>query len=80
MKLRVYNFINMPSKPHHKEVASPKEAYDYIDREARRQLKMKWIESNCFGLEVFNEADQEWEEWQNEDGGDLDEHAREQGW
>ncbi len=80
MKLRVWNIINMPAEPTHKEVATVREAYDYINAEANRQLRYDWIETNAFGLEVFNEADQEWEEWQDEDGADLDEYAREQGW
>lgn len=80
MKLRVWNIINMPAEPSYKPVASVREAYDYINAEANRQLAYDWIETNAFGLEVFNEDDQEWEEWVDEYGGDINEYAQEQGW
>lgn len=82
MKLRVWNIINLgsESEPTYQDVPTIRAGYDYINKEADRQLKIRWIHSNAFGLEVFNEDDQEWEEWQDEYGGDLNEYAREQGW
>lgn len=71
-KLRVWNFINLPSEPIYQEVSTPEEAYHYINQQALKQLTWKWVESNAFGLEVWNEDDQEWEEWMDEDYNEID--------
>jgi hypothetical protein len=72
LKLRVWNVINPPGPGIEYEVASLEEGARLINRLAKAQLKQSWIESNAFGLDVFNESDGEWETWYDDEGEDID--------
>jgi len=72
--LRVWNIINPPNRPTTYPVNDPKHAITLIDALAQSQLLDGNIESNAFGLEVFDGA--EWLEWESEEGEDIDEWAK----
>lgn len=54
-QLRVWNVINPPRPARHFDVKNVKEAIKVINREAQIQLKDKDVESNAFGLQVYEE-------------------------
>ena len=74
MKLQVWNIINPPASPSHYPVSSPEEGHALIERMASNQLRDRRIFANAFGLEVFNEEDNEWEDWYSDEGEELDEY------
>ena len=57
----------------HRTVATPAEAFQWIERRASRQVHDESISWNTLGLEVMNDAG-EWEEWYDDEGRDIDEH------
>ena len=71
VKLRVWNIISPADFLRYFTVTSIEEALDTINREIRNQLRISHIDSSAFGLEVFNEEDQQWEEWQNDEGYEI---------
>jgi hypothetical protein len=75
--LRVYHIINPPASPVHESVMSPDEAVEWIETQAARDLLNPRVESNVFGLEVFEDG--EWTEWYDDEGRDIDEYAEEYG-
>ncbi len=71
-KLRVWWIPQVPGKPFHVEVTNLVEAklllnalenYDQFQVDNR----IKGDYCNCGGLEMWNEEDNDWEEWFNED-------------
>lgn len=74
MKLRVWNIINPPNGAMHWTVQTPEEGYALMNREADAQLECDGIVSNAFGLEYFDEEDQEWYDWYSDEGEELDEY------
>lgn len=70
MKLRVWNAINIGSgRMYKKEVKSVYEAKKVIDVLIDFELFLEdEIQSNSFGLEEFDENDQQWYEWCDDDG------------
>lgn len=71
--LRVYNIVNVPGTPVLYPVASPAHAFTLITALAQSQLLQPEVESNVFGLEVYEDG--EWCEWYDEEGRDIDEWA-----
>jgi hypothetical protein len=71
--LRVWNIINVPGEPVYYAVENPKHGAELINALARSQLLDKTIESNVFGLEIFEDG--EWLEWESEDGENIQEWA-----
>jgi hypothetical protein len=69
-KYRVWCVINPPRSPTYTPVESPKAGREFIEKEARKQLKDDTIWMNAFGLEVFEDG--EWSEWYDEFGNDID--------
>lgn len=78
MKLRIY-YIILGGDTYYKEVSSLEEAKATINNIAdflNFAVDHNILPDHCSttGLEVYNEEDQEWEEWYDNDGCDLDEH------
>jgi hypothetical protein len=69
--LRVWNIINPPDRPIVYPVTDPKHGAQLIEALANSQLLDKSIDSNAFGLEIFENG--EWLEWESEDGEDITE-------
>ena len=69
-KYRVWNFVNLLSKPDHYPVNSPEHGAELINALANSQLLDESITDNAFGLEVFEDG--EWTEWMDEGGNDVD--------
>jgi len=72
MKLQVWNVINPPNKSSRHNVATITEALTLINTMAQIQLMNPRITSNAFGLEAYDEKEQEWSEWYDEEGNDID--------
>lgn len=78
--LRVWNIINPPREPEYYPVRDVDHAMRLIDALADSQLLVREIDSNVFGLEVYENG--VWQDWENEDGdqiGDLRRAARDNG-
>ena len=43
-----------------------------INHLAKKDLRNPRIDTNAFGLEVFDETENEWCEWYDENGNDID--------
>jgi len=67
--LKVWNVINPPRKPVWIPVSSVYEALETINHLINKQLKMKSITSNAFGLCEWD--GEEWTEWYNDEGQDV---------
>jgi hypothetical protein len=81
MKLRIYWFPNVPCKAFHVEVFSVEEAILINNTLAEYDLflynnKHRPDYCNTGGLQVWNENDQEWEDWYNEEGESFDEYIQ----
>lgn len=72
--LRVWNIINPPREPEIYPVKDVDHAMRLIDAMADSQLLQPKIESNVFGLEVYQQG--EWEEWENDEGEGINEVRR----
>lgn len=79
VKLRVWWIPQVPGTPFHIEVKDIEQAIflmkvlaDYDDFQLKNNIKPDY--SNVGGLEVFNEEDQEWEEWYDNDEDGIDEY------
>ena len=75
-KLRVWHIPQVPGKPFHVEVATPKEAKKILDILAdydafQFENKIKPDYCNVAGLEVFEDG--EWYDWEDEEGRTIDE-------
>jgi hypothetical protein len=70
--LRVWNIINPPREPDYYPVKDINHAEKLIDCLAESQLLQNEIDSNVFGLEIYQDG--EWTDWYDDDGFDLDEH------
>lgn len=68
---RVWNVINPPREGLRYPVASPEDGLRLINFLSLPQLEVDWVVSNAFGLEVLTDSG-EWEEWENDDGDDVD--------
>ena len=81
-ELRVYNIINPPNQGETYPVRNPKHGFFLIEAMAYSQLLDDSIDSNIFGLEVWENEDgqEEWTEWYSKEGEDLDEYAQSEGW
>lgn len=73
-KLQVYVIVNPPRQGDRYPVKDPKHAYELIEAIAQSHLLDDRITMNVFGLEEWNEEEQEWLEWYSEDGETLDEY------
>ena len=69
-KLRIYHIRNGETEYH--RVSDLAHARILINALAQSDLLDKRVEYNVFGCEEWNEDDQEWEEWYDEDGCDID--------
>lgn len=70
-KLRVYNYVNFGSGVvHYTKVSNPAEGLAIINALASFQLTLEdsAISSNAFGLEEWDEQEQEWYDWADEEG------------
>jgi hypothetical protein len=67
--LRVWNIINVPNEPVRYPVKDVGHGARLIEALADSQLLDKTIESNVFGLEIYEDG--EWLEWESEDGDDI---------
>lgn len=68
MKLRVWNIVNVPNKPrHYYGFDSIEEAKEFMAKLIDEQLSSDDVISNVFGIEEFDEQDQEWYEIEDED-------------
>lgn len=67
---RIYHIRNGETEYHY--VNDKEHAKILIDALAKSDLLDKTVEYNVFGFEEFNEDEQEWEEWYDEDGCDID--------
>lgn len=77
-KLRVWYGI-LGTETYYQEVKTPEEAKLVIDSIARflnAKVEEGVFEDHCSaaGLEVYDNDEQDWVEWYDEDGLDLDEH------
>jgi hypothetical protein len=67
-KLRVWNIVNVPNTPRfYYGFDSADEARLFIERLVDEQLSTDDVISNAFGIEEFDEVDQEWYEIEDED-------------
>lgn len=81
-KLRVWHIPQVPMKAFYVEVKSPKEAIEVMDILAdydifqfRNNIKPDY--TNASGLQVFNEKNNEWEEWYDDEYDmDIDEYKQ----
>jgi hypothetical protein len=74
-RLRVWHIPQIPGKPFEVEVADLEQALFTLKTLAQYDIfqfenRIKGDYSNANGLEVFRNG--EWEEWENEDGDDID--------
>lgn len=69
-KLRVYHITNGETTYHY--VNDVEQARRLIKELAESDLLDDSIEYNVFGLEEWNEDEDEWQEWYDEDGCDID--------
>lgn len=76
-KYRVYNFINVDDRVPaiHIPVSGPSDAITLIDALAEDQLQRPEIISNVFGLQVWDELAQEWVEWEDGEGEDINSYT-----
>lgn len=80
VKLRVWHILQIPCKPFHVPVSSPDEAIkilgvlaDYDLFQFENHIKPDY--SSAQGLEEWDEAEQEWVEWNSDDGLDIREYT-----
>jgi len=80
VKLRVWWIPQVPGTPFHVEVKDIEQAIflmrvlaDYDKFQFENNIKPDY--SNAGGLEIFNEEDQEWEDWYDNDGEDIDQYC-----
>ena len=76
-KLRVWNAVNVGSgEMHYFDVDDVVEAVSVIDALAQYQLTLPEhvVSSNAFGLEEYDSDEDEWLEWYDADGNDLDDY------
>ena len=67
-KLRVWNIVNVPNKPRfYYGFDSVEEAREFTSKLIDEQLSDDNVISNAFGIEEFDEVDQEWYEIEDED-------------
>lgn len=76
-QLRVWWIPQLPMKAFHVDVDSPKEAKKILNVLADYDLfqyenKVKPDYSNIGGLQEWNEAEQDWWDWNDEDGNSID--------
>lgn len=71
--LRAWRIANPPAAPTFQGVASPDEGLAWINAHAEADLRDPRIDSNAFGLEVFEDG--EWNEWYDAEGRDIDEYG-----
>lgn len=63
MKYEVWHVVNPPNKGKRYPVSSPVSGAKLIDTLATADLADDTVWGNCFGLEYWDEQDQEWYEW-----------------
>jgi hypothetical protein len=67
-KIRVWNIVNVPNKPRYYEgFSTTDEAREFMAHLIDEQLSTDDVISNAFGIEEFDEVDQEWYEIEDED-------------
>lgn len=66
---RAWTIINPPSEAQYQEVDNPEKGAEWIKQEIKRQLKLRSIWGNAFGLEVCEGSC--WSEWYNGNGEDV---------
>ena len=74
---RVYNYVNLGSgEVHYIPVQNPAEGIAVIDALANYQLTLdeSIVSSNAFGLEEYDETEQEWLDWMDDDGFQEDDY------
>ena len=72
MKLRIWWNSNFGNPPFNREVKDIDEAKFIINLLTDYDLYLKdKIDANACGLEEYDEMDDEWVEWNNEDGQDI---------
>jgi hypothetical protein len=73
MKYRVWAIRNVPNRPKYYDVDSPVDGADLINKLSRQDLRRgSGVSSNAFGLEIFIEDENAWEEWYSDEGDDID--------
>lgn len=78
-KLRVWHVPQIPCRTFYVPVSTPEEAIKILDVLANYDLfqlenNIKPDYSNAQGLEEWSEAEQDWLEWNSEDGLEIKEH------
>jgi hypothetical protein len=80
VNLRVWWIPQVPMKPFHIDVKNIEQAVlilrtlaDYDAFQFKNNVKPDYC--NAGGLEIFNVSEQEWEEWADEDGDEIDEYC-----
>lgn len=78
-KLRVWHIPQIPCRPFYVPVSTPEEAIKILDVLANYDLfqlenNIKPDYSNAQGLEEWIEAEQDWLEWNSEDGLEIKEY------
>ena len=68
MRYKVWNSINAPNEMHTYKVDSVDEAKRLINQLTTEQLHDSSVLDNAFGLEWYDETEQEWSEWYDEFG------------
>lgn len=81
-KLRVWHIPQVPGKPFHISVDSPKDAIKILNTLAEYDLfqfenRIKPDYCNAQGLQVWDENEKEWLEWESENGLDIREYEEE---
>jgi len=69
-KLRIYHIRNGETEYH--RVSDLAHARILIDALAQSDLLDERVEWNVFGCEEYNEETEDWEEWYDEDGCNID--------
>lgn len=77
VKLRVYRIVNYPAPATHYDVGSVTEGWEKIEWLTRADLLNPAIWGNVMGLQVLE--DEEWVDWYDEDGDDIDGWAEKKG-
>ena len=78
---RVYNYVNLGSgEVHYIPVQNPAEGIAVIDALANYQLTLdeSFVYSNAFGLEDYDETEQEWFDWMDDDGFQEDDYRNDE--
>lgn len=80
MKLRVWHVQNVPNQPTFHAVESVEAAAELIDKLIKEDLRDVGVSSNGFGLEEYIPKYNDWMEYHDKEGKDIEQIAEDMGY